>query len=67
MTAPMQVWESRSAAEGDDLEDLRAAVRAYLSLPGARAMTPRQTAEARRLTPLERALEPAHTTEFRHL
>lgn len=63
MRPPLQVWEGRTHEHGDehgdDLDDLRTAILRYVQMPGARIMTAQQTAQARRLTPLERALTPA--------
>lgn len=61
MRPPRLVWESRApqTACEDDLDDLRTAILRYVQMPGARLMTQAQTAQARRLTPLERALTPA--------
>ena len=59
MRPPRLVWESRTHEHGDDLDDLRTAILRYVQTPGARLMTQAQTAQARRLTPLERALTPA--------
>lgn len=56
---PRLVWESRTHEHGDDLDDLRKALLRYVQTPRARLMTSAQVTEARRLTPLERALTPA--------
>lgn len=59
MRPPRLVWECRVHEHGDDLDDLRTAILRYVEMPGARLMTQQQTAQAERLTPLERALTPA--------
>ncbi|GHD16847.1 hypothetical protein GCM10007147_05370 [Nocardiopsis kunsanensis] len=59
MRPPLQVWDGRTHEHGDDLDDLREALLRYVQTPAARLMTNAQTTEARRLTPLERALTPA--------